>query len=114
MLTKKKAIEMTRELWTELAKHPRSSKELIFKEKGWPKMRAGCPCCEYVNQFSNILIHGACEKLCPLKWPLGRCCPITDFEASREKHYFDHWREANTLKEKAYYAKLISKLPERR
>jgi hypothetical protein len=68
-LTKKKALEICRDLWTWLAEHPYKQKS---EWPGWNKygeMRNSCPCCEYA--FQNI--GGACTSKCLIRWPGGSC-----------------------------------------
>jgi len=100
-LTKKRAIELHRELWDWLYHHPSKEKE------DWPRWRhnkgdidsasveSGCFLCEYTDT--------GCDG-CPLDWsPAGTC--YTGF--------FLWWEQAKAWQTRRKYAKLIRDLPEK-
>ena len=95
-LTKRKALELTIELWDWLAKNPSKT------EGDWPKwklnggsiheMQHDCSCCEYdLRHGGSGYSAGGCQH-CPLRdyWPHGSCEP--EFGSSP---WFD-WIEATT------------------
>ncbi len=89
-LTKKKALEITIELWTFLAETGKKKSEW----DGWKKygrMRMGCPLCEYNN------LH-------PLED--GCNCPFDKFEdgCEGEELSFGKWEEAETIEERKKFA----------
>ena len=102
-LTKKRAIELHRELWDWLYKHPTKSKA------NWPRwwfnggdlksVDASCFLCEYIHGKSG------CAG-CPLDWSPSVICSAGG--------YFTGWDEAGTWQTKRKYAKLIRDLPEKR
>ena len=108
-LTKKKAIELHRQLWDWLYHHPLKIKQ------DWPrwkqnsgdipeeKILAHCFPCQYVQM--------ECKE-CPLEWPdviKGERHRAVGFCA--DKSYFKLWRKAKTPKTRKKYAKLIRDLP---
>lgn len=76
-LTKRKALEICRDLWKWLAKHPEKGKYNWPMWKLYGQMHMRCPCCEYNSQHSM-----SCEKSCLIKWPGGGGC------CNRESPYF--------------------------
>ena len=70
-LTKRRALEICRDLWKWLASHPGRSKD---EWPGWGKygeMESNCPCCEFNNQHQ----HKYCDDgNCLIEWPDGSCC----------------------------------------
>ena len=76
-LTKKKALQLTEELWKWMAKNPGEHKAAWpgFAEDKYGSMLCYCPCCEYVERKTrNQTIGRDCEKYCPaLKlWPFEK------------------------------------------
>ena len=78
-LTKRKALELTVELWDWLTNNPEKKKT---DWPGWelnggkiPKLLNDCPCCEYDDQHMTHF-DDYCEH-CPLLeyWPGGNCEP---------------------------------------
>jgi hypothetical protein len=115
-LTKKQAIEMTREKWNWHYHHPSKYDSWHF-----PKIRSGewqlkfdCPCCEYVEQYGSAEDFNDCKRLCPLVWPLGRCARYERHPIIEDGMYYDQWAWARTNYYRKKYAKLIRDLPERK
>jgi hypothetical protein len=105
-LTKKKAIELHRELWDWLYHHPGNWKGDWPGWKEYGKVAEDCFLCEYVG--SNNL---TCSK-CPLDWgPTDRCCNPFDIE---NNGYFARWNDALTPKTRKKYAKIIRDLPRKK
>lgn len=76
-LTRKKSLEITRELWAWMKEHPPCSKR---DWPGWGKygvMVNRCPLCEYSMQFGKLLTPSARGELrcplCPYFKRFGRC-----------------------------------------
>ena len=104
-LTKKKALQITADLWEWLEKHPSKEKHQ------WPEwegnggnisdMDNDCACCEYID------IHEiGCDK-CPLikLWPFSK-----DLSSSclfGKYGYFDKWDNAISPKTRKKYARII-------
>ena len=92
-LTKKKAIEISIELWTFLAET--GGQKLDWN--GWNKygyMSASCPLCEYSR--------GLC-KSCPYYKKFKPCCSLGDKPVT----IYDYWEAAKTLETRKKYAKLF-------
>jgi hypothetical protein len=102
-LTKKKAIELHRELWDWLYHHPSKWKE------GWPgwkehgEVAEDCFLCEYVK--TNNL---TCSK-CLLDWGSAVDCIGKD-----NNGYFAQWNDALIPKTRKKYAKIIRDLPRKK
>jgi len=74
-LTKKKAIEITIELWKWLDEKPLAPKTSWPGWKKYDYLESGCSCCEYViRKTRNRRIYKKCEDFCPLYelWPYER------------------------------------------
>ena len=69
-LTKRKALEICRELWLWLADNPEKSKDDWPGWKEYWPMISGCPCCEYIRHRYPFGILN-CHR-CLLKWPISR------------------------------------------
>jgi hypothetical protein len=103
VFTKEKAIQLTYELWSWMEENKKTDKG------GWPgwqkygRMRAECPCCQYVKENGSFahLKQEECIKLCPLLniWPAKvvsmnvPCCrkgsPFEKFEDLEEAEQYD-------------------------
>ena len=114
-LTKKKAVEQTREKWDWHYHHPsKVSSDDFPKCKEWAYFW-NCPCCEYVSQYGSPEYPEDCKRLCPLKWPEGRCSRYGMEAPVLDGHYFWHWEQwKNSDYYRKKYAKLIRDLPERK
>lgn len=89
-LTKKKAIEITIELWTWLALTGHTYKGAW---NGWDKYGAmlyDCPLCEWARNGNDEKGCGTC----PYYEEFGRCVPV--FFGRRRDTPFSHWQEAST------------------
>ena len=105
-LSKKKAVELDREKWDWLYRHPSKNKE------DWPRWKKNggdldevsmdCFACEYVEQFEEE----EC-RLCPFVWPHAACL------APNRKGLYNRWKDAKTHRTRKKYARLIRDLPER-
>ncbi len=106
-LSRKKALEITRDLWDWLAKHPSKRKEDWV---GWEynggkigTMSNNCPCCEYIGfiPLKDIPLKDNCSEICPLKnlWKKG--CMI-------ETSAFQRWYVSKDERIKQKYAKQIA------
>jgi len=108
-LTKKKAIELHRELWDWLYYHPTEEKEdwPRWKKNGGdiPRVYADCFLCEYDQQ------HGGsyCGETCILDWSPPHGC-----FGSENNGAFCRWDRARNPKTREKYAKIIRDLPERK
>jgi len=104
-LTKKKALQITYELWSWLAETGSGYKA---SWEGWGKygdMWFYCPCCEYNNRLSS---DDECPK-CPLlnywkkfavrKYGLAVCCS--------HKSPYVLWKEASDINTRKKYAAMI-------
>ena len=98
-LTKKRAVELHRELWDWLYKNPSKRKYHWPRWKEIGDIRHDCFGCEYDRQFNED-----CE-LCPIVWPGGHC--------ETDNSPYDHWSLADTNATRKKYAGLIRDLPER-
>lgn len=113
MLTKAEAIRRHRLMWNWIAQTSIQEQQCVGKDEafehfGWPDIRAGCWCCEYIYVESGIY---CCIK-CPVVWDgvyTAWCCDC-DSE-------FSKWTKA--VKKQNYvlaakYAYMVAGLPERR
>ena len=86
-LTKEKALELHRQMWTEMQKmfgdKPSAMKRVTFKDK-WceehfpgVEIRHSCFFCEYTRQFSGCGEED-CSK-CPVVWPCEPSDGIDDY-----------------------------------
>lgn len=115
-LTKEEAIKRHRLMWKWIADETLSKKKCTdkldaFKHFGWRRIiENDCWCCEYDKKY-----HDNCSA-CPIKWPsktIGK--PCIDFCFGRGLGIYDIWSRAtenNDWRKAAYYALLISMLPE--
>ena len=110
-LTKRKAFELTIELWEILAKNPSLSKSIVLNNPDHANLRdiewmlGQCPLCEYyivgygkklkknVMELSSIHLHKACAK-----------CPL---HSCRSDSVYNKWMNASYLIEKEKAAKSI-------
>lgn len=73
-LTRRRSLELCRDLWRWLARNPRREK---YDWPGWNRygtVPAYCPCCGYVIQrYGKDKLYPACVRRCPLGllWPKG-------------------------------------------
>jgi len=98
-LTKKKAIEISIELWTWLAE---TGKEK-WEWSGWKKyghMLCNCALCEYDNRACERLGGEWCSH-CPYYKRFGDCQGEEEFTA------YANWAEAETEEERKKYAALF-------
>jgi len=105
MLTRYKAVSLTREIWRQKSigvyTHPDiDTSEFLNK----------CPCCQYVHEQNGNKFFEAeeCEKYCPLEWPKndeGR-------NTCREGGLYDKYLSAD-IKTERKIANQISELPEK-
>lgn len=95
-LTRKKAIELSKELWVWLAETGKMKHEWPRWEKyGW--MTWHCPLCEYAWGGD------ACPR-CPYWQTYGHCCPD---DSEEEETIFSQWDDAKTSKTRKKYARLF-------
>ena len=104
-LTKKKALQITADLFGWLEKHPSKEKhhwpEWEVNGGDVPFMVCYCACCEYID------LHDAgCDKC-----PLSKLWPLKEDEGSPCLHgkysYFGKWKAAATPKTRKKYARII-------
>ena len=114
-LTKKKALQITADLFGWLEDNPEKKK---CDWPGWkfnggniPTMMDGCACCEYAGKISHDdeFAETNCKK-CPLikLWPLienGEGYPCN--EPNYGCGYYYKWDNAQSLKEIKKYARII-------
>lgn len=104
-MTKKEAVENHRKMWRWIAEETLKRQRKVFKDEylylAYEDITNECFCCEYVSQFTNE----ACA-ICPITWPNGRCGGANGLYAK-----FIH---AESLKQRAELAYIISELPERK
>jgi len=107
-LTKKKAIELHRELWDWLYGHPSKAKEdwPRWIEHGGtiPPVKDDCFLCEYARGPNGGFPN--CSS-CPLDWGPTFYCALSS------KSYFVAWAYSKTPKTRKKYAKIIRDLPEK-
>lgn len=99
-LTKKKAIQISIELWTWLAETGAAHK---WRWQGWRKygyMHADCPLCEYVNPLG-----GGCAS-CPYYQKFGHCYTLLTGNKGL-KTSFDKWCNARKVETRKKYAALF-------
>ena len=108
-LTKKKAIELTIELWKWLEENPEAHK------MDWPLWRkydyldCGCSCCEFTKRKSkNEEVDKLCEAYCPLYvvWPYERK-ECEEMPCEYHKSPYAKWSRTFDLEEKRFYAREI-------
>ena len=95
-LTKKKALEITTELWAWLAETGKRKAAW----SGWEKygyMDSACPLCEYTCRLRRNLYEGKDCRICPLGLGYYGC-----YETS-----YSNWEEARTDKTRRKYANLF-------
>ena len=102
-LSKKKSVEITKELWQWLAQNPKNSKG---EWDGWAKYgtmrkprRYNCPLCEYVAQRGVL----TCDY-CPL---LGWWTGVSGSECILESSPYTKWVDAQSIEDKIKYANEI-------
>jgi hypothetical protein len=103
-LTKRKALEICRDLWKWLSKRGRSfyDKESWSGWKQHGKMVCDCPCCEYEEQHSNRKLF--CLEDCLIKWPGGDC--------ESDDSPYENWKQAATVQKRKKLALEIVALVE--
>ena len=105
-LTKKKAIELHRELWDWLYHYPSKHKgdwpEWVFNGGDISETTHDCFLCEYTDLKCNN---------CLLDWPITS---DTGDPLSCCNSYYVEWVYSNSPKTRKKYAKLIRDLPERK
>jgi hypothetical protein len=90
-LTKKKAIEIAKELWTWLAETGRAKEEWPGWEQ-YGKMESSCALCEYGCQHGSMTC-----KPCPYYQKFGGCI-------AEDAPYFQ-WAGAQNLQDRKKYAR---------
>ena len=119
-LTKKKAIELHRELWDWLYHNPSKEKE---DWPGWGKLEKAyggiflgmCFPCEYARKIQNPKYPKSryqCDS-CPLAWPQFDLWQRTSVFCYQEGTPYYKWTTCKTPRTRKKYAKLIRDLPER-
>ena len=84
VLTRERAIELHRQMWTDMQKqlgdNPTDIERFLFKsrwcEEHFPyvKILNDCFLCEYVTYYANERTkHKDCGECCPIKWADGSC-----------------------------------------
>lgn len=86
-LTKEKALELHRQMWTDMQKYlgdsPSAMQRVTFKDKWCEKhfpgeeIRHSCFLCEYTRQFSES--RGEYCSRCPVVWPCEPSDGIDDY-----------------------------------
>jgi len=96
-LTKEEAIDLFRQLWTdmknELGDNPDHISRRSFKGK-WCKKRfpdetilSGCPLCEYAySEYVEAGITGHSCRFCPIDWPVSAIRRVPDCQGP-QMHY---------------------------
>ena len=101
-LTLKKAIWISKELWTWLAETGKEKHEW----PGWGeygKMGLDCPLCEYASEDR---FKPTCEP-CPYHQKYKRCTPLLPPRNRKEKTLYWRWAGAKTPKTRKKYAALF-------
>jgi len=111
-LTKKKAIELHRELWDWLYHNPEKAKGDWPRWEELEKVMAQCFLCEYANRKCNLTLF-QCE-CCPLAWPRFDLWSRKGVFCYQKDTPFDKWAKAKSPRIKKKYAKIIRDLPERK
>ena len=91
-LTRKKAIEITEELWTVLAETGGTSKRDVLEALGYGEMRSSCSLCEYAWRKGNC-------RNCPYYQKFSQC---VNFGAP-----FRNWMLSETIEPRKKYAHLF-------
>ena len=100
-LTKKKAIEITIELWKWLEENPKLGKSAWPKWKKYGIMAFNCPCCEYTEgKTDKKYSYMDCEKFCPLIeiWPYEKTPEYVPCEDPKSP--YSKWDDNDTSKAK--------------
>lgn len=71
-LTKKKALDISIELWERMAKTGAKHKRTWLGWKKYGKMLNNCPLCEYVDVDKDGYLKNRCKE-CPLNWGYIGC-----------------------------------------
>lgn len=122
-LTKERAVQLHRELWTSIAEGTRELQNPVGKVTEMTSMGFDvfdvfnqCFCCEYaVNAASQQQIM--CDA-CPLCWPDGMCT-VDTYDSDGKCHHtglYDLWYDAyrrNDWRQAAFFATQIANLPEK-
>lgn len=122
-MTKKEAVENHRKMWKWIAEETLKREKKVFKgeylsllynnQYKYDDIHNDCFCCEYVSQFTNdegfcceyeLQLSDPCS-ICPITWCGGCCCG--------ENGLYTKFGHANSSKESAEIARIISELPER-
>jgi hypothetical protein len=119
-LTKKKAIEITIELWKWMEQNPDKNKQ------DWPGWRVydyadcGCSCCEYTKRKTrNVTIDKNCEEFCPLimLWPYKRDISSDGItirmSCEQDQSIYAKWSQSHFKKNKVKYARELWQSAER-
>ena len=122
-LTKEKAIELHRAMWSYMATETLKQGRVIGKVEALRHMGFGpitisdiawnCPCCEYAVQTNDNRVSGRCDY-CPLKWPGGSCVDMEDNDLEEDQHLFSQWlnaKEDKDVERAAELAQQIAELP---
>ena len=113
-LTKRKALEISKELWTWLAETGEEFKQDWPGWKKYGKMIHYCPCCEYVGQQGKYSIDRTLCEGCPLieLWPDD--CELDhgddyayNFDDDDDKTAWENWNYADSAEDRNKYAALI-------
>ena len=97
-LTRKKAIQICKELWTWLAETGKDKTEWPEWEKH-SRMHSNCPLCEYVRREDNYRFGGSyCFTGCPYCEKFGRPC-------TRNNSPYTKWKRADSANERKETAK---------
>ncbi len=98
--------EKHRKMWKWLSEHPECGKE------SYPEFEEGiklhCYACQFVSDNTeNGEVN--CNK-CPMDW--SNCVGfVNTSELPCTDSYYDLWYASKDMKDRAYYAKIISELP---
>ena len=101
-LTKEKALEISKELWTYLAETGKYKREWP-KWKEYGEMVHDCPLCQYASKDNFAPDCSGCAYY----QRFGRCIPFHPHQTENEP--FGRWVLAETPKTRKKYAKLFLK-----
>ena len=117
-LTKEKAIELHREMWSYMATETIKQGRVIGKVEALRHIgidpndtERRCFCCEYAFQTSDNCVSGICDY-CPLKWPGGFCVDMEDDDLEYDQHLFSQWVDAEDDKDVERAAELAQQIAE--
>ena len=117
-LTKEKAIELHRAMWSYMATETIKQGRVIGKvEAIWHigidqnDTERHCFCCEYALQTNDNCVSGVCDY-CPLEWPGGCCVCMEDDDLEEDQYLYSQWLNAKEYKDVERAAELAQQIAE--